>query len=160
MSELDNYMVKDICDMHDKFNVRGWVSQKIKEKDYESLKKLLKFRLDFIKEELDETTDAFDADDPEEIVDGLIDIIVIALGTLDIFQVDIHDAWKEVANANLSKEVGIKESRPNPLGLPDLIKPEGWIGPDHAGNVGLIGTVKVETLNLCKCHSCYMGRGY
>ena len=37
----------------------------------------------------------------------------------------------------MEKEVGVKDSRPNPLGLPDLIKPEGWVGPDHADNYGL-----------------------
>ena len=34
----------------------------------------------------------------------------------------------------MSKESGVKPSRPNPLGLPDLIKPEGWTGPDHSEN--------------------------
>jgi len=34
----------------------------------------------------------------------------------------------------MSKEPGVKESRPNPLGLPDLIKPEGWEGPNHEDN--------------------------
>ena len=40
-----------------------------------------------------------------------------------------------------SKEVGIKQGRPNPLGLPDLIKPEGWTPPDHSGNYGKIGNL-------------------
>ena len=39
----------------------------------------------------------------------------------------------------MNKQVGIKESRPNPLGLPDLIKPEGWTAPSHKDNVGLLG---------------------
>jgi hypothetical protein len=30
----------------------------------------------------------------------------------------------------------VRESRPNPLGLPDLIKPEGWEAPSHEGNHG------------------------
>jgi len=38
----------------------------------------------------------------------------------------------------MTKEVGIKASRPNPLGLPDLIKPEGWQPPSHQGNHGLL----------------------
>jgi hypothetical protein len=38
----------------------------------------------------------------------------------------------------MAKEVGIKEGRPNPLGLPDLIKPAGWVAPDHADNTGLL----------------------
>jgi len=36
----------------------------------------------------------------------------------------------------MSKEVGIKEGRDNPLGLPDLVKPAGWLAPDHSGNHG------------------------
>ena len=40
----------------------------------------------------------------------------------------------------MAKEVGRKESRPNPLGLPDLIKPEGWTAPSHEGNHGIIAS--------------------
>jgi hypothetical protein len=45
-----------------------------------------------------------------------------------------------VLEANMAKEVGRKESRPNPLGLPDLIKPEGWTAPSHEGNHGIISS--------------------
>ena len=44
-----------------------------------------------------------------------------AIGTLDAFGVDgqmkLGDA---VHNANMAKEPGVKEGRPNPFGLPDL----------------------------------------
>ena len=56
---------------------------------------------------------------PEEMIDGLIDLCVIAIGTLDIAGVDADKAWEEVLEANMAKEVGIKPGRPNPLGLPD-----------------------------------------
>ena len=154
-------LVEDINNMHSKYGVHKWVLNKIEEKDYDSLKKFLDFRLDFIKEELDETTRAISENDPEETVDGLIDIIVVALGTLDAFGVDVNRAWKEVHRANMAKEVGIKETRPNPLGLPDLIKPTGWEAPNHKGNVGQIGrTLFPEDRHRCNCYSCYMGRGY
>ena len=52
--------------------------------------------------------------------------------------VNAHKAWDAVLNANMAKEVGVKESRPNPLGLPDLIKPEGWKAPSHEDNHGVI----------------------
>ena len=55
-----------------------------------------------------------------------------------MFGVDANKAWDQVYHANISKEVGIKEGRPNPLGLPDLVKPEGWEGPSHEGNHGNI----------------------
>jgi len=62
----------------------------------------------------------------------------VAIGTLDGFNIDSHRAWDEVLKANMNKTPGVKASRPNPLGLPDLIKPEGWVGPEHSGNYGLL----------------------
>ena len=73
----------------------------------------------------------------KRVVDGLIDLCVVAIGTLDAMGVNVHKAWDEVLTANMAKEVGVKESRPNPLGLPDLIKPEGWIAPVHFPNHGI-----------------------
>lgn len=134
---MSSDLVQDIADMHQKFGVNEWVSKKLAENDTEALMSFLKFRLDFIKEEFDETTKAVVEDkDPEEIVDGLIDIIVVALGTLDAFNVDTVKAWNEVHTANMSKNPGVKPERPNPLGLPDLIKPADWKGPSHEGNHG------------------------
>jgi predicted HAD superfamily Cof-like phosphohydrolase len=96
------------------------------------------FRISMMQEELDETKAAVKNKDPEEIVDGIIDMCVFAIGTLEVFGVDANKAWDQVLKANMSKEVGIKEGRPNPLGLPDLVKPEGWKGPTHKGNHGNI----------------------
>ena len=126
--------VKDIHDMHTKFGVR----EAVEKMDKDQLLEFLAFRLRFLEEELNETRRASNLQhrDNEEIVDGLIDLCVVAIGTLDAFGIDAHKAWDEVLKANMSKEVGVKESRPNPLGLPDLIKPEGWVGPDHTGNTG------------------------
>mgnify|MGYP000542157430 CR=1 FL=1 len=126
--------VKDINDMHAKFGVHKWMDDN--QSENEKLNKFLEFRLKFLAEELNETTLAFESKDPEEIVDGLIDLCVVAIGTLDAFGVDAYKAWDQVHNANMAKEPGVKESRPNPLGLPDLIKPEGWNGPSHDGNHG------------------------
>ena len=134
-----NYnMVEDIIDLHRKFGVNGWVAKQVEEGNHENLRKFLRFRLNFLQEELDETNNAFTKADSEEVVDGLIDLIVIALGTLDAFDVDIFKAWEEVCAANISKEIGIKATRPNPLGLPDLVKPSGWVGPDHTDNTGVL----------------------
>jgi predicted HAD superfamily Cof-like phosphohydrolase len=102
------------------------------------MRKYLEFRINFLEEELTETRNAFDNNDPEEVVDGLIDLCVIAIGTLDAYGINPQQAWNEVFRANMAKEVGVKESRPNPLGLPDLIKPEGWTAPSHEDNHGLL----------------------
>ena len=125
---------KDIHDMQTKFGTRDAVEKMDKDK----LLAFLTFRLKFLQEELDETKTALINGDSEEIVDGLIDLCVVAIGTLDAYGVDPYKAWDEVLDANMSKEVGVKEGRPNPLGLPDLIKPEGWTAPSHEGNHGML----------------------
>lgn len=125
-------MAADIYVMHDKFGVHDVVrkmttKQKI---DY------LKFRVGCLKEEIGEIEQ--DLVDPENVVDGLIDLVVFALGTLDAFDVEVDDAWNVVHEANMSKEPGIKPERPNPFGFPDLIKPAGWQAPSHTGNYGIL----------------------
>jgi len=127
--------VQDISDMHDKYGVRP----AIEKMNNLNLRTFLNFRINFLKEELRETMDAANNAgyvDAEEVVDGLIDLCVVAIGTLDAFGVDANKAWDAVLKANMNKEVGVKETRPNPLGLPDLIKPEGWTAPSHKGNHG------------------------
>lgn len=131
--EINNTDVaRDMNNMHNLYGVHEATG----DFDSDKWKKFLEFRLNFLKEELTETVKAFENKDPEEIVDGLVDLVVIAVGTCDLFKVDFNKAWKEVLRANMTKEVGIKASRPNPLGLPDLVKPVGWRGPDHSGNHG------------------------
>ena len=124
----------DIYMMHNKFGVKEWFEANKDNKDL--MDKYLRFRLSMCKEELDETIDAIDKNDPEEIVDGLIDLCVFAIGTLDVFGVDANKAWDSIYEANMAKSPGVKEGRPNPFGLPDLIKPEGWQGPSHEDNHG------------------------
>jgi len=128
---------KDMQDMHKKYGVDTWMDAE-KNSDWSRLQMFMDFRIKMMQEELDETKTAFKNGDAEEIVDGIIDMCVFAIGTLEVFGVDANKAWDQVLKANMSKEVGIKEGRPNPLGLPDLIKPEGWEGPTHKGNHGNI----------------------
>ena len=123
--------VEDIHQMHTKYKTREWVNN-----NPEKLKEFLKFRVAFLQEELDETREAYMIGDAEEVVDGLIDLCVVAIGTLDAFGVDPYKAWDEVLKANMQKEVGKKSTRPNPLGVPDLVKPDDWKAPSHKGNHG------------------------
>ena len=126
---------EDMNNMHSKYGVH----EVIKNMDSDMLRNFLKFRCECIQEEVDELLDAVHGKtvDAEETVDALIDICVFAIGTLDLFNVNAGDAWDEVLQANMKKEIGVKKERPNPFGLPDLIKPEGWEAPNHEGNHGL-----------------------
>lgn len=148
MTPEDNYITLyndkpwwlDNAEMHDQFGF----PQAVENMDAETLRQMLMFRLNFIQEELDE---AKNADSAEDIVDAMIDICVVAIGTLDIFSVDCQYSWDVVHAANMAKERGIKPERPNPLGLPDLIKPEGWTAPTHAGNHGRLVEINYEGFN-------------
>jgi hypothetical protein len=129
---------KDITCMHYLYKMQ----KPVDEMSRETLRQFLNFRVNFIQEELDELKSATESGKPidaEETVDALIDICVVAIGTLDLFDVDADKAWKEVLCANLQKEPGKKEGRDNPLGLPDLKKPKNWSAPDHTGNHGKFG---------------------
>jgi len=104
----------------------------------EQLKEFISFRFRFLQEEVNEGLKAIDEKDGDGIVDSIIDLVVVAVGTLDLLGVDFKTAWNSVLSANMNKKVGIKASRPNPLSLPDLIKPEDWQAPCHKDNLGVI----------------------
>ena len=125
--------VNDLYEMHKYYGVH----EKVDSFDNEKLKKLLEFRIAFLDEEL---TELKTATTPEDVVDALIDLCVVAIGTMDLFKVDSQKAWREVLRANLDKEVGVKPGRINPLGLPDLIKNRDWVGPSHMDNCGTLIT--------------------
>ncbi len=129
----------DINKMHKKFGVHEWFEAN--KNDKELMKTYLKFRLSMCQEEMSESLEAFETGNPEEVVDGLIDLCVFAIGTLDVFGVDANKAWNEIYKANMAKQPGVKEGRPNPFGLPDLLKPEGWQGPSHKDNHGNISDI-------------------
>ena len=130
---------KDMQDMHKKYGVNKWMqAEQQSDVPIRKLKKYMEFRIGMMQEELDETKEAFELKDAPGMVDGIIDLCVFAIGTLEVFGVDANKAWDEVYKANMSKEVGIKEGRPNPLGLPDLKKPDDWQGPVHEDNCGNI----------------------
>ena len=132
---MSNDWVKDMRDMASKYNIQNAVNNL----DRNQLRSFLHFRVNFLQEELDELKKATHRRipiDPEETVDALIDLCVVAIGTLDLFDVNAYEAWDEVLEANMNKEVGVKETRPNPMGLPDLVKPKDWKAPSHKGNHG------------------------
>jgi predicted HAD superfamily Cof-like phosphohydrolase len=133
-------MIGDIKKLNRYYKIYRFIS---KASDNEKLH-YLEFRAKFIQEELTELFEAINNEEPDEVVDAFIDIIVIALGSLDAFDVDIKKAWKRVHYANMQKKIGVKDSRPNPLGLPDLVKPENWQAPQHFDNVGKLNFLDKE----------------
>jgi predicted HAD superfamily Cof-like phosphohydrolase/archaellum component FlaC len=117
--------VTDIYDMNEKFGHHGI--------DFDG--NFLEFRINFLKEEFREFLEAIDSNDAEKTVDALVDFMVVAIGTMDHAGVDIHQAWNEVHQRNMEKESGPNSTRSGSGGI-DLIKPLGWIPPNHKGNTG------------------------
>ena len=133
---------KDMQDMHKKYGVNKWMqAEQQSDVPIKRLKEYMEFRIGMMQEELNETKEAFELKDAPGMVDGIIDLCVFAIGTLEVFGVDANKAWDEVYKANMNKKVGIKEQRPNPYGLPDLIKPDNWEAPTHGENTGILGKV-------------------
>jgi hypothetical protein len=128
--------------MHQKFGF----FEKIIDLTPGQMAQLLQFRVNFIEEEFTELQDNLKIGNAEEIVDALIDICVVAIGTLDLFDVDADKAWSVVEQANMAKQAGVNPSRPNPLGLPDLMKPEGWKAPSHEHNHGRLTEIDYSVL--------------
>ena len=113
----------DIAEMHDKF----WSNVELKPSV--NNKKALLARADFMQEELDEFRRAVTNGDFLEEIDALIDITVVAKGTAVMMGLRWERHWDEVYRANMEKEVGKNIKRPE---MPfDLVKPSGWMGPDH-----------------------------
>jgi predicted HAD superfamily Cof-like phosphohydrolase len=124
-------LISDIKNMNEKFGV----SEIVKNLEPELLVEYMKLKLNSLQEEVDEIRSAESADD---IVDGYIDAIVFSLHVLESLGVDISVSWSRVHESNMQKVPGIKESRPNKFGLPDLVKPEGWTAPTHCDNIGVL----------------------
>lgn len=130
---------QDMLNMHKKFGVHD----SVKNLTIKQLNEFLSFRFDFIQEEIDEGRKAIVEKDSEEIVDSLIDIIVVAVGTLDLYGVDFDKAWNNVLRSNMSKTVGSNPNRPNKFSLPDLIKPADFVKPNHTDNHGFLPSLFV-----------------
>ena len=132
-------MIEDIKKMHDKFQVTTFIENN--KDNPKLLRRYLKFRLDFIKEELDETFDAYFAKDDIEVLDGLVDILVVTLGTLDAFKCKTPEAWNDVFNSNMTKHPGGNDKRPNTFSLPDMMKGKNYSKPKLKDFTGLLKTI-------------------
>ena len=77
--------------------------QEVKEKASLPDKKIIKLRLDLIKEELDELSVAINNKDILEIADALTDILYVTYGAGHSFGIDLDKCFAEVQRSNMSK---------------------------------------------------------
>jgi predicted HAD superfamily Cof-like phosphohydrolase len=77
--------------------------QEVKTKPSFSNKKINKLRIDLIKEELEELTEAMNNNDLLEVADALTDILYVTYGAGHAFGIDLDKCFDEVQNSNMSK---------------------------------------------------------
>ena len=77
--------------------------QEVKNKPSFSTDKINKLRLDLIKEELSELTDAMNNKDLLEVADALTDILYVTYGAGHAFGIDLDKCFEEVQSSNMSK---------------------------------------------------------
>ena len=77
--------------------------QEVKTKPSLSTEKINKLRVDLIKEELEELTEAMNNKDLLEVADALTDILYVTYGAGHAFGIDLDQCFEEVQNSNMSK---------------------------------------------------------
>ena len=77
--------------------------QEVKSKPSFSTDKVNKLRLDLIKEELTELTEAMNNKDLLEVADALTDILYVTYGAGHAFGINLDKCFDEVQNSNMSK---------------------------------------------------------
>ena len=77
--------------------------QEVKTKPSFSTDKINKLRLDLIKEELRELTEAMNNKDLLEVADALTDILYVTYGAGHAFGINLDKCFEEVQNSNMSK---------------------------------------------------------
>jgi predicted HAD superfamily Cof-like phosphohydrolase len=123
-------LFEDLNDFHEKYGVPRRTTVGLLNKSTQQ------FRRNFLQEELDEYVIAVAQENLEEQIDALLDLVYIAVGTLDIMGVHGQAHWDEIQRANMSKIRANDASQSKRGSSLDVIKPEGWKGPDHQKILG------------------------
>ncbi len=77
--------------------------QEVKTKPSFSTDKINKLRVDLIKEELSELSEAMNNKDLLEVADALTDILFVTYGAGHAFGINLDKCFEEVQNSNMSK---------------------------------------------------------
>lgn len=135
--------VRDIAEFHEKFGIEYRGSPRALPKE------LARFRNGFKEEELaeymaaqamayDETTRPRSARDRanythhlEQALDGLVDLVYVALGSAYLHGFNFKEAWRRVHEANMKKVRASSAADSKRGSAFDVVKPAGWEPPSH-----------------------------
>jgi predicted HAD superfamily Cof-like phosphohydrolase len=83
-------------------------------------------RAELIREEAKELRHALRDRDMVKAIDGMVDLVVVTVGTAAEFGIDLDPFWNEVHRSNMAKAGGpVREDGKR-------LKPEGWTPPELA----------------------------
>ncbi|USN16604.1 hypothetical protein POLEWNIK_00780 [Brevundimonas phage vB_BpoS-Polewnik] len=135
----------DVANFHEKYQLEYNGKPRILPLD------VAKFRLDFNQEELDEwkefagkglmavAQDSIDQADVTHCIemqlDAAVDQMYVLLGTVYLqgLMPVFEEAWRRVHAANMAKVRALRDGSDSKRGSAyDVVKPEGWIAPDHS----------------------------
>jgi predicted HAD superfamily Cof-like phosphohydrolase len=109
---------QDIVDFH-----REVMGDKFETTPHRPHLKQVALRASLIEEEVDETIQAMTGGSITGVADGIVDSIVVLLGTAVTYGIDIRPIWDEVHRTNMAKKGGpVREDGKK-------LKPEGWQPP-------------------------------
>lgn len=108
----------DIYEFHNTFLQYIGIEPKIPSINVVNLRKTL------IKEEIRELLIAINENNIIEIADGIVDSIVVLIGTAISYGIDIRPIWDEIHKTNMAKFGGNTRSDGK------ILKPENWIPPN------------------------------
>lgn len=117
--------LEDVRDFHTKFGVPMADRPAFLEESMEE------FRTKFMQEELNEFSDACGIGNMEKAADALVDLVYVVIGTALMMGLPWPELWAEVQRANMEKRRAVSASESKRGSTLDVVKPEGWRGPDH-----------------------------
>lgn len=133
-------MIQDIHDFYTKF---GFNKREIGERPNQGF---MAFRLKFLAEELHETAQAAKQDDLENVLDGLVDLVYVAMGHAWLLNLDFAKAWDRVHEANMLK-VRAQHAGESKRGSSfDVVKPKGWLKPNIAALIDPLDRLLKHTI--------------
>lgn len=80
-------------------------------------------RRKLVREEVNELLDGVDDNDLVKIADGGADSIVVILGTMISYGIDLRPIWREIHSTNMAKVGGSTRADGK------ILKPNGWLPP-------------------------------
>ena len=119
-----NTNYQDVVDFHNKFGL------KYEGKPISLDKSTQAYRAHFLEEELSEFISSANLDDVVGMADALVDIVYVAMGTAYMMGLPWQQLWDEVQRSNMDKVRASDASQSKRKNSLDVVKPQGWIGPD------------------------------